>query len=139
MFSVKPGRGPSLMGAVMMLVVGLPFSIFWIIQTSKQGAPGFFVFFGVVFLFATVVGAAINFYNATSKDRISQFDITTDKEESDPFDRLARGNSSSVQESQSSAGPEIHLDKKFCPFCGAELHSDYKFCPKCGKLEPENP
>ena len=46
MYSVKPGRGPSLLGAVAALVIGVPFVIFWISKAAEMKAPGFFVFFG---------------------------------------------------------------------------------------------
>ena len=88
MYSIKPGRGPSLFGAILALIAGVPFMIYWIASTIKDGAPGFFVFMGFVGLILVSVVAFIGFYNATSKNRISQFDITTKNEEFDPMDCL---------------------------------------------------
>ena len=132
MYSVKPGRGPSLIGAILALVVGVPFVLFWIGTASKMGAPGFFVFFGIMMLVAILVSVFIGFYNATSRDRISQFDITTKTEESDPFDRLVQ---TAPPEGQSGAPSpkQPAAAKPFCPYCGASLAQEFKFCPECGK------
>lgn len=110
----------------MSLVVGVPFLIFWISMAYKMRAPGFFVFFGVAMLIFLVISAGIGIYNATSKDRISQYDITTPEEERDPFDRLA----------QSDAKPPLKEQAKFCPSCGTRIEKDFRFCPKCGAKQP---
>ena len=46
MKSVKPGRGPSAMGA-MGSVIAVIFGIFWTIAAASMGAPGIFPLFGV--------------------------------------------------------------------------------------------
>jgi hypothetical protein len=130
MYSIKPGRGPSLFGAIFALIVGVPFVIFWITVASKSGAPGFLVFFGIAFLIVVLVSVFRGFYNATSKNRISEYDITTKDEESDPMDRLISGPSNS-----GSSSADVK-EKRFCPFCGTEHDSEFRFCPKCGKAQP---
>ena len=49
MKSIKPGRGPSAMGA-MGSVVAIIFGIFWTIMAASMGAPLFFPIFGVIFI-----------------------------------------------------------------------------------------
>ena len=49
MKSVKPGRGPSAMGAVGS-VIAVIFGIFWTITAASMGAPFFFPLFGVLFI-----------------------------------------------------------------------------------------
>lgn len=122
------------MSSIMGLLLGVPFVIFWIVTASKSGAPVFFVFFGVAFLGFLVVQISIGFYNATSKNRISQVDITTDKEESDPFSCLTQKDV--TQDDQGTAIQEVIAGKTFCPFCGTKLEQAFKFCPKCGKPQP---
>ena len=131
MYSVKPGRGPSLYGAIIALVLGVPFAIFWTSSASKMGAPPFFVFFGIVFVFLIVGQAIMGIYNATSKNRISQFDVTTDKEEGDPFQRLVTGQSQDKESGASTA-------QRFCPYCGEPLKGEFRYCPKCGKPTSED-
>jgi uncharacterized membrane protein HdeD (DUF308 family) len=91
MYSVKPGRGPSGLGAVSGIVAVI-FGIFWTILaysiTRDVPFPGvaiFFPLFGVLFTIAGVVRVIYNFSNATRKDRFSVADITTDEEEPDPL------------------------------------------------------
>ena len=135
MFSVKPGRGPSLIGAIFGLVLGVPFAIFWIVTAAKMGAPGFMVFFGVIFLLAIIVQIAVGFYNSSAKNRISALDITTNQEESDPFNSLVQGDG--TNEVKHSGLEETIFEKTFCPFCGAKLDQAFKFCPKCGKPQSD--
>ena len=90
MKSIKPGRGPSAMGAVGG-VIAVIFGIFWIgIASQMSGSFGggfgnIFPLFGVLFVIAAIFGVVYNLKNATSKDRFSTFDITDESEESDPL------------------------------------------------------
>ena len=59
MKSVKPGRGPSAMGAVGS-VVAVIFGIFWTIMAASLGAPIFFPIFGVLFIAIGVVLSLIH-------------------------------------------------------------------------------
>lgn len=73
MKSIKPGRGPSMMGGISALFAAL-FGVFWIIVVLQSGG-GFFAFFGVIFIAMALVQAWYNFHNASQKDRFSSFDI----------------------------------------------------------------
>ena len=136
MYSLKPGRGPSLIGAVVALVIGVPFCIFWISIAVTKHAPVFFVFFGLAFLVLTLVMVGMGFYNATSRNRISQYDITSSGEERDPFERLASSPTSGSDPGSASAGG-AHPAEGFCPFCGAKLDRGFNYCPKCGKPQAQ--
>ena len=113
MKSVKPGRGPSAMGAL--------------------GAPIFFPIFGVLFIIIGIVQAVYHFKNATGENRYSAFDIVDSAEEPDPLDRRFAPD----------RDPEERLDEsgdfRVCPYCGARLGSGFTFCGKCGKRLPEEP
>lgn len=125
MKSIKPGRGPSMMGGISALFAAL-FGVFWIIVVLQSGG-GFFAFFGVIFIAMALVQAWYNFHNASQKDRFSSFDIVDSREEMDPLDPRYAG-----QENSSSHSTDATAHR-FCPYCGAELRSDYLFCPECGK------
>ena len=64
MKSIKPGRGPSAMGA-MGSIIAVIFGIFWTIAAASMGAPFFFPLFGVLFIIMGIVQAVYNFKNAT--------------------------------------------------------------------------
>lgn len=119
MRSIKPGRGPSLMGGVGSIAAAL-FGIIWVAAVSSMGAPPFFALFGVVFILLAVGGAVYNLYNAGARNRMSIVDITSGEEESDPIaDAL-------------SLAPR-RFPGEFCPFCGEKVNADHNYCPKCGK------
>lgn len=126
MKSVKPGRGPSMMGVIGAVVI-VVFGIFWTIMAAQMGAPVFFPIFGVMFI---IMGVAIGIYNligAVSKNRMSSFDITSDGEEPDPFNtRFGAINHRSVSEGG-----------VFCPFCGEAADYDHEYCMNCGKKIPK--
>ncbi|MDX9973289.1 MAG: zinc ribbon domain-containing protein [FCB group bacterium] len=131
MYSVKPGRGPSLMdgiGGILAAVIG----VIWTIAALSMGAPGFVALFGVVFVIAAVVRAYVNFFNATQPNRLSNLDITTGEEEPDPIAK-ALGHASVDREPGLDAASPRRIEGGFCPYCGAALEQDYNFCPKCGK------
>ena len=128
MKSVKPGRGPSAMGAVGS-VIAVIFGIFWTITAASMGAPGIFPLFGVLFVILGIVQAVYNFKNATGKNRYSSFDIMEDGEEPDPLDQRFRDASQTT--------PQPDSEKfRFCPYCGAKLGAEFEFCGKCGKKLP---
>jgi hypothetical protein len=91
MHSIKPGRGPSFMGGVgSLFAVG--FGIIWTIiafeitQDSPFPVVGWaFPLFGIVFIISGLASAAYNFFNATTKKRLSIIDITSPGEEPDPL------------------------------------------------------
>jgi hypothetical protein len=123
MYSIKPGRGPSWGGVIGGILASI-FGIFWTIGASSAGAPPFFVMFGVVFVLGALGGAIYHFYNATSDNRLSDYDITGPGEEIDPLD--ARRNIKNA--------PTVFKGKpSFCPYCGTQLQKTFEFCPRCGK------
>ena len=103
------------------------FGIFWTFMAVRIGAPGFFALFGVFFIVMAGVSACYNFYNATSENRYSEFDITEDGEEPDPLqERLdGRGEKENNQTAEAAGG--------YCPYCGAPVGKDYLFCRRCGR------
>ena len=128
MYSIKPGRGPSLGGGIGSLAAA-GFGIFWTITASSMGAPGFFVFFGVCFVIMGLGMACYHFYNATSQNRFSNYDITVPGEEVDPLDP---GRTAVKPEVRQHSGEGADEKPNFCPFCGEKLQANFEFCPKCG-------
>ncbi|GIQ69655.1 hypothetical protein XYCOK13_24790 [Xylanibacillus composti] len=130
MKSIKPGRGPSAMGAVGSIAVGI-FGVIWTFAAASMGAPIFFVLFGIVFVGVAVVQAIYHYKNATGRNRMSLFDITS--QEPDPLDTYFNGDANANADSNSQkqvAGDEVN----FCPYCGKNVADEsYKYCPGCGK------
>lgn len=147
MKSIKPGRGPSAMGAFGGIIAAV-FGVFWIIFAVSIGAPSIFPLFGLLFIVMALGGAAFNYKNATGANRMSVYDITDDKEEPDPLQTRFHGNSNTsvtndstsdntVSDNTVSISDNSPADKaadsiNFCPYCRCELKSNYNFCPKCG-------
>ena len=139
MRSIKPGRGPSMMGGVGS-VVAIVFGVFWTIVafsiTSSFGAPGvfkIFPFFGIIFIIVGIINAVYSFSNATRKNRLSLFDITEGNEEPDPLNELFN--------KQNNVGPGMDnttssTEVSYCPYCGTKEQSDFEYCIKCGKKLP---
>ena len=125
MKSVKPGRGPSAMGAMGSLV-GVICGVIWTGAAASMGAPAFFLAFGVLFILIGIVQAVYHFKNATGENRFSAFDITEDGEEPDPLDRRA-------QDDPERPGGGF----RFCPYCGARSGEGFVYCAKCGRQLPE--
>lgn len=129
MRSVKPGRGPSAMGAIGSLV-GVIFGVIWIGAAASAGAPSFFLAFGVLFVLLGIGQAIYNFKNATGENRFSEFDITEEGEEPDPLECRARG---TWEPEEESPGGGVC----FCPYCGTKLGEGFAYCAKCGRELPE--
>lgn len=131
MKSIKPGRGPSAMGAIGSAAAAV-FGIFWTIGAASMGAPPIFPLFGVVFIAMGVIQTIYQLKNATGKNRFSAFDITDEGEESDPLQdwvgRREDGVSSRPESGETADG--------YCPYCGAAVDGEYAYCPKCGKKLP---
>lgn len=131
MKSIKPGRGPSMMGGVGGIFAAI-FGIIWMAAAVGMGAPPVFPLFGLVFIGMAVAGAVYNFKNATGKNRYSAFDIVDEHEEPDPLNvRFGADQPASHDEPASNAFA-------FCPYCGMELDEDFAFCPRCGKQLPDH-
>ena len=132
---VKPGRGPSAMGAFG-AIIAVIFGIFWTVSTASMGAPAFFPIFGVLFIIIGIVQAVYNFKNATGKNRYSSFDIVDSQEEPDPWDQQFGGDADApVFRDIPPAGAEL----RYCPYCGAKLRADFTFCSQCGRKLPDQP
>lgn len=127
MKSIKPGRGPSFMGGVMSILVGL-FGVVWTVLAAGAGG-GPFALFGIIFVAIAVVQAIYNFKNATGKNRYSSFDITDGDEEPDPWNERF-GNSQSYTQINDDT------DSKYCPYCGTAVQNDFEYCNNCGKKLP---
>ncbi len=129
MKSVKPGRGPSMMGGISSILVAV-FGVVWTIGAVSMGAGGLFGIFGIIFIVMALVSAVYNFKNATSKNRYSSFDITDENEEPDPWnERFGEQKNFSSQNISSN-------DNQYCPYCGAKTDGDFLYCNKCGKKLP---
>lgn len=123
MKSIKPGRGPSMMGGIMGIAVAV-FGVIWTVMAASMGG-GLFALFGVVFVIVAIVNTVYNFKNATSKNRYSAFDITTGEEESDPLNERFGEKADTINEKSS-----------FCPYCGNRVEEEYEYCNSCGKKLP---
>ena len=117
MISIKPGRGPSMMGGFMGVIAAL-FGVFW-----TAIAPGVMKLFGVLFIVVAVVQAVYNFKNASAKNRYSSFDVVDSREEPDPLNQ--KYGTTDPQRSKE--------ETNFCPYCGAPAEDTYSFCRRCGK------
>ncbi len=130
MKSVKPGRGPSMMGGIGSVLVGL-FGVVWTVMAVRMGA-GFMAIFGVIFILIAIIQAVYSFRNATSKNRYSTFDITDGSEEPDPLNERYGAPMQQTESMQDDADAA-----NFCPYCGTPAaKEDYRYCPKCGKALP---
>lgn len=128
MKSIKPGRGPSMMGGIANILAGI-FGIVWTIAAVSMGA-GFMGIFGIIFIVIAVVNAIYNFRNATGKNRYSAYDITEDGEEIDPWNERFGEKRDNPQPRENSG------ESKFCPYCGVSVEGDFAYCNKCGKKLP---
>lgn len=133
MKSIKPGRGPSAMGAVGSVAVGL-FGVFWTISAASMGAPIFFVFFGIVFVGLAIMQGIYHFKNATGQNRMSVFDITDHREEPDPLNQFVNQRNRSNPAISETDPVRKESQFEYCPYCGNKvIEETYRFCPKCGK------
>lgn len=126
MKSIKPGRGPSMLGGVTGIFM-IGFGILWTVLAAQ--ASGIFALFGVLWTGVAVVTTVYNFKNATRKNRYSAYDITDANEEPDPLNECF-GNPQTDTQKRSDA------DNNFCPYCGTEVADDFAFCNNCGKKLP---
>ncbi len=131
MKSIKPGRGPSKMGAVGS-GFAVVFGVFWCILAAAMGA-WFMIPFGLIFIGFAAYSGLYNAHNATAEDRYSIVDIVDSEEEDDPYN-VKYGRRLDVIENAAEA--DFDEERGFCPYCGKTVEGDYEFCPKCGKKLP---
>lgn len=138
MKSIKPGRGPSMMGAIVGIAIAV-FGILWTIGAADMtsGMDGsmyagemgmgaidvIFPLFGIVFVIIAIAGAVYHFKNATGKNRYSDYDIVDGDEEPDPLNKRFGPNGSDDENNRIS----------FCPYCGNRTENDHEYCNRCGK------
>ena len=127
MKSIKPGRGPSFMGGVMG-IAGALFGVLWTVLAVAGGA-WFMAPFGLIFIGVAVVQAIYNFKNATGKNRYSEYDITDENEEPDPWNEKFGENKENTQ-------TKTTVKARYCPYCGVKNEEDYKYCTDCGRELP---
>lgn len=126
MKSIKPGRGPSMMGGVVGIFM-IGFGILWTVLASQ--ASGIFALFGVFWTGIAIAMTVYNFKNATGKNRYSAYDITDEHEESDPLNER-------FGHPQNTTQKKNDADNKFCTYCGTPVSGDFEFCNNCGKKLP---
>ncbi|MFK7692120.1 zinc ribbon domain-containing protein [Paenibacillus sp. HJGM_3] len=132
MRSIKPGRGPSSLGAIGSIAVGA-FGVFWTLSAASMGAPPFFVIFGVVFVGLAIIQGIYHFMNATRSNRMSLLDITEHGEEPDPLNVLAAERKGSLEQ-PGEKQLQIPGSVNYCPFCGNKITDPtHKYCMSCGK------
>ena len=86
MYELKEGRSQYFMsGLGSLFAVG--FGIIWVGLCVSIGAPIWFTLFGAMFGVLGLAAAIYNFWAASTKNRPDLYDVTTDKEEPDPFNR----------------------------------------------------
>ena len=129
MKSIKPGRGPSMMGGIMNIAAVI-FGIFWTITAASMGA-GLFSLFGLVFIAVGVTQAVYNFKNATGEQRYSAYDIVDSREEPDPLNQRYSQTAQTTQETVKTSD-----EAGYCPWCGAKAQKGHVYCSKCGKKLP---
>ena len=119
---VKPGRGPSMMGAIFSGISALAMLIMGIsMMGSGFGLEGIIPF---LFSAGAACMAVYNFKNSVSKNRYSDFDVTDPSEEPDPLNEHIPWTKQNIQSG-------------YCPYCGKPLEAaagaGFVYCPYCGK------
>lgn len=108
MRSIKPGRGPSLIGGILAGFVALA-GLGGIITAFSLGAPWFSGLLCIGLTIAALCIAVYHIRNAVSNHRISAFDVVESREEPDPL-------------KQRFGAP------RYCRQCGVSLPGDANFC-----------
>ena len=129
MRSIKPGRGPSMMGGVVGIFM-VCFGIFWTVMAAQ--ASGFMAIFGIIWTGIAISITVYNFKNATGKNRYSEYDITEEGEEPDPFNTRFGDREDTFERWI----PNDNSTNKYCPYCGTRVENDFEFCNQCGRKLP---
>ncbi len=132
MRSVKPGRGPSLIGGfVGIFMIG--FGIVWTIMAARIHIA--FALFGALWTAVAIAITVYNFKNATNKNRYSMYDITDSREEPDPLQSRFSAGLNTTESPNATERPD-GAENTFCPYCGTGTQKDYKYCRHCGRRLP---
>ena len=102
MKSVKPGRGPSMMGGISSLFA-VGFGVFWTIQAVQKELS--MAIFGVLWTGLAISSAVYNLKNAVGKNRHSDYDITDASEEPDPLNERFGNAQTTTQTTQTTTQP----------------------------------
>lgn len=131
MKSVKPGRAPSLVSALvsfLMVIIGVAFAV------EAFSVSIFTGIFALVWTGIAVTQMVYHLINALRKKRYSAFDITEEGEEPDPLnERFGAAGRQAEKHEQEPAPASPKKAACFCPWCGTSLQKDFLFCPACGK------
>lgn len=76
--SAKPNKSSSLQNAIGGLCI-IIFGGFWLHRAIRMGAPKIMLTFGTVFLVVGILIAALGFYNASAKKRLSKYDMVEEE------------------------------------------------------------
>lgn len=106
---VRPGRGRSLLGGVMALIVTFAGVA---MMSSMRGMGGPFSFFIWIWLAIGLSAAGMAFYNAFSREGLPLYEVDMDRPQSQ--------------------------EGSFCPQCGKRIGPDDAFCRHCGQRLEEN-
>lgn len=126
MKSIKPGRGPSMMGGIagiFMIIIGIG----WTIVASQLN--WLMALFGICWTGIAITNTVYNFKNAKNKNRYSTYDIVDGFEEPDPLNQRYGNPAVPCQRPGTSSS--------FCPYCGKQTDQEFDFCPGCGKRLPD--
>ena len=115
MKSIKPGRGPSMMGAAGSVFAGI-FGVIWIIAAVSMGAPAFFPLFGLIFVGMAIVNGIYHYKNPLAQHLAVEQEAPAEGE----------------MQPAGAAG----MEDGFCPYCGAPAAADFIYCKKCGRRLP---
>lgn len=141
MKSIKPGRGRSGM-EVIFGVFSVAFGVFWTVlafaMTQGLGLFGvIFPLFGVFFVVMGLIRTVYAIQNTFGENRHSEYDITEEGEEPDPFDPRNAHREDLYRDKAPGTPPYQSMSHAreggFCPYCGAPVEADYEFCRHCGK------
>jgi len=140
MYSVKRGRGPSLVsgiGALVIAVGAIVVVAIFVSSARRAGAPSEFIAFAVAGFAVVIIGmlltAAYSIFAALSRNRPSEIDVTTGSEEPDPVATALGYTQDSLKATETKEGKPRRFEGEFCPFCGAKVEDAFDYCPKCGK------
>jgi hypothetical protein len=130
--SVKRGRAHSL-GQGLSSLFGVVFGLFWLYLTRDSDGRLFHIAIAAFIIISAIVGGVFSLYNAFSRRRFSEYDVTHPGSEVDPMDRLLGLSTTGSTRETDRAEAVRKYPGAHCPFCGVEAKGSFDFCPNCGK------